>query len=123
MPYIEPRKLSEDEAAVLNSVIRRAKVALVEENWGEVIANSKVHSICGCGCASVGFVPESESSEKEIFLLADGMAVRSGASDEWVGVLVYANKSGKLVEMELHSPFDGPALLPDPNAIQEWPSN
>lgn len=122
MKSVPPRLLSDAEAAVLYAAVERAPVGagLQEMDLARFLAEARVFAICECGCASLGFMPQESSIPTDTRLVADAMAYRSINTNEWVGVHVYASSSG-LVELELHTPFDEPAMLPVPSAVQAWP--
>ena len=120
MQPVPHRPLSEAEAGVLRAAVSSSAVAHFPVDLEEAIKDAVVRTVCGCGCASLGFTEASEPDPVGTRLVADAMAFRPGSKSEWVGILVYAAPQG-LVEMEIHTPFDGPALLPDPDAVQAWP--
>jgi hypothetical protein len=108
------------EAAVLRAAIERSGIMPTHIDIDTAIEAATVQSVCGCGCATIGFTAPSDQDPKDTMLVADAMAYRSQLSKEWVGVLIYASPTG-LVEMEIHTPFDGPALLLAPESVQAWP--
>ena len=122
MKYVTPRSLSDAEAAVLYAAVERASVGagLPEVDLVRFLADARVYAICECGCASLSFVPQEAEIPTDTHLVADAMAYRSTNTTEWVGILIYASSSG-LVDLELHTPFDEPAMLPPPSAVQAWP--
>lgn len=122
MKYVTPRLLSDAEAAVLYAAVERAPVGvgLQKIDFRRFLFEARVYAICECGCASLGFIPQEAGTPIDTRLVADAMAYRSINTTEWVGILIYASSSG-LVDLEFHTPFDEPALLPEPSAVQAWP--
>lgn len=123
MPPVVARPLTNAEAAVLRAAVENAAVGTLPKvfNPQAAIAGARVHSVCDCGCASIGFLPASEPEPQDAKLIADAMAYRDGNAGEWIGIHVYATATGKLLEMELHTPYDSPALLPNPEHVRAWP--
>ncbi|MEK8047874.1 hypothetical protein [Ideonella margarita] len=76
-----------------------------------------VHSKCNCGCASVGFLPESEKAPAETTRLADGLGLT--ANNQVVGALLLGTDQ-TLVELEVYWHEAEPALLPLAETIVPW---
>ena len=120
MPYIRPRSMTQAEQAVLMAALARAPIGGPFHVEPETMRLLLVHSVCPCGCGSVGFLPEQEEPPSDTHLVADGMAPL--AEGRWVGVLVYASRSRGPIEMEFHSPFESPAPFPEAASVQAWPA-
>lgn len=117
MSYIEPRCITEQEARVIEALLSRAPIAASSWLTRGSIASLVVYSRCDCGCASVGFLPESEKAPATTGRLADGLGLTE--NNEEVGVLLYGTDDA-IVELEVYWHETEPALLPRPETIVPW---
>jgi hypothetical protein len=117
MPYTTPRPVSEAEYQVLRAAFYRAVVGDAASITDSQLRSLVVHSVCKCGCASIGFLAEGCDRASGTRILADGL----GLSEErqQVGVLVYGSPS-EIAELEVHWPNAEPAPLPVPSSIVPW---
>lgn len=113
MPYVSPRPVSQVEADVVWAALASERASMP---WTrDDVARLVVHSECGCGCATVGFVPKSERLDGEVLAVAS--AVGHTPDDRTVQLLVYGTET-RLVELEVFwSEGDG-APLPTPRSIR-----
>ena len=117
MPFVPPRKISNDEAAVLAAALTRAQIRQPNHIDVDSLNALWVHSKCACGCASIGFLPESEKAPKDTRLLADGQGLSQ--EGEEIGVLVYGTDE-RVVELEVYWYETAGAPLPRANTINEY---
>ena len=117
MPYITPRPISEAEFQALRAAMTFARVGECALDSESELRGLVVHSVCKCGCASVGFLPENASASPETHPVADGLGI--SLSKEQVGILVYGSRN-QIVELEVHWPYAEPAPLPVPESIVPW---
>lgn len=117
MPYITLRPLSEAEFQVLRSALSAAPVGESAVHTEQELRSLVVHSVCKCGCASVGFLPEGVAAKKGTHVIADGLGLSS--AKEQVGILVYGSP-GQIVELEVHWPYAEPSPLPSPESVVPW---
>ena len=117
MPYIEPRSITEQESRVIEALLSRAPIAASSWLARGAINKLVVHSKCDCGCASIGFLPESEKAPNETGRLADGLGLT--ANHQEVGLLLYGTDE-KLVELEIYWHETDPAPLPLAETIVPW---
>jgi hypothetical protein len=117
MPYIAPRPISETEYQVLHKALSSARVAECSVDSEQELRSLTVYSVCKCGCASIGFLREDETTSSETHPVADALGL--SATKEQVGVLVYGSKN-QVVELEVHWPYAEPAPLPIPETIVPW---
>ena len=117
MPYIEPRSITEQEASVIDALLSRAPIAASTWLGRGGINKLVVHSRCDCGCASIGFLPESEKAPPETGRLADGLGLTR--DNQEVGVLLFGTDE-TLVELEIYWHETDPAPLPLAETIVPW---
>jgi hypothetical protein len=117
MPYIAPRPIGEAEYQVLRKALSSARVNECNVASERELRNLTVYSVCKCGCASIGFLPEGASTSPETQPVADALGL--SAAKKQVGVLVYGSKH-QIVELEVHWPYAEPAPLPIPETIVPW---
>lgn len=99
---------------MIEAVLSRAPVDAVPRLTRSDINALSVHSRCSCGCASIGFLPESQSAPTTVRRLADGLGLTADAQE--VGVLLYGTED-TLVELEVYWHETAPAPLPAPETI------
>ena len=117
MPYIEPRSITDEEARVIEVVPSRAPVSPSTWLGRNCLTNVVVHSKCDCGCASIGFLPESEKIPVETDRLAVGLGLT--LHNQEVGVLLFGTDR-TLVELEIYWHENEPAPLPVAETIVSW---
>ena len=117
MPYIEPRCITEQEAKVIEALLSRAPITASPWLLQGGINSLVVHSKCDCGCAGIGFVPESEKAPATTARLADGLGLT--ANNQEVGVLLYGTDE-VIVELEVYWHETEPAPLPEPETVVPW---
>ena len=117
MPFVPPRQISKEEAAVLAAALTRAQIRQPHHIDVASLSDLWVHSKCACGCASIGFIPESEKAPVETRLLADGQGFSEEGQE--IGILVYGTDE-RVVEMEVYWYETSGAPLPRANTIGEY---
>ena len=117
MPFVPPRPISSDEAAVLTAALTRARIQPPHHIDMKSISSLMVHSKCSCCCASVRFLPEHEKAPDETRLIADGRGF--SAEGQEIGVLIFGT-SHRVVDMEVYWYETDGAPLPLANTIGEF---
>ena len=117
MSYIAPRSIGEAEYQVLRRTLLLARVGECSVDSEQELRSLTVYSVCKCGCASIGFLPEGTATSPDTQPVADALGL--SAEKKQVGVLVYGSKH-QIVELEVHWPYAEPAPLPIPETIIPW---
>ena len=114
---LQRRSIRDDEAAVVIEALNSAPLIRDPAALAATVPSLRVVGRCRCGCASVDFVPDTES--RAGIRVADGIGTtRAGGT---VGVLVWAD-GDRISGLEIYDLGAGEAdqTLPVPGSIRRF---
>ena len=112
---METRSINQQEIAVIEKALERARVVDFEEGVLTTLTSLKVVDRCNCGCASVDFVPSGQAPPYGP--IADAVAITQAGGT--VGIIVWGS-ANEVTGLEVYDAGAGEhdLRLPIPETIR-----
>lgn len=114
---IDPRPVTEQEAAVVEWLLDHAAFTDVSPYRAQPASTLQVVAKCGCGCASLDF----ELLSKEILpyvMLADAIAFYPDR--QWCGLLLWGTKNHRIAWLEIYDMHPVNHRFPELANLRRW---